>query len=606
MTNTDALAHLFEVDNARNLSREETVNTFVDRQGFWRLLSAKNHIVLGSRGSGKTAIAKMLSHNYLSAHDNERSKKIIKDREYIGIYVSAKLSLTTPEFYADNLKGDNRDQEFIWQLNHAVCEAFIDVVESCLDAYVPDSDERRIQGYKLANEYGRIWGSDAVQLTSFDTLREFMADLSHDKNFRDTKSRILGDDYSSDKSSAVYFYGPLFEPLKRSITILKRKIKFPDNSNWLLCLDEVEWLNERHHKILNTFMRTDSGKLYLKLTTMPYRHYTLDTMAGISINDGHDFEYVYLDRDNWYFNQKFKDSISQFSSRIFSKRVRFAGYSGAKNLRSLLGPSQLLEDKKEDWGGESKYFARLLDHANEATIDRARNLLDVSGRYHDQIVRKIRPAILLRDAVRYSSGRAEMTIYSGASLVVRCSDNNPRILIQIFNKLLLESGGARLDRSQRELDLRSIKSVRKVVQNRVLSDFSGSFLRRVLAEKRGREIFELVSTIGNYMRRHLHEGHIGTDFLSSVIVNFDDEAEFGQLIKEAVGLGYLYPSVNQKDPDRMPLTTGEFHLGLVLTPHFQLLPRKGKAHRLRRILESKSDRLIGRHQQDLFWDDEDS
>jgi len=41
--------NLFEIENARNLSRQELVETFVPTQSFWRLLSAKHHVVLGSR-----------------------------------------------------------------------------------------------------------------------------------------------------------------------------------------------------------------------------------------------------------------------------------------------------------------------------------------------------------------------------------------------------------------------------------------------------------------------------------------------------------------------------------------------------------------------------
>jgi hypothetical protein len=38
--------NLFELDNARNLSRQELVETFIPTQSFWRLLSAKHNVVL--------------------------------------------------------------------------------------------------------------------------------------------------------------------------------------------------------------------------------------------------------------------------------------------------------------------------------------------------------------------------------------------------------------------------------------------------------------------------------------------------------------------------------------------------------------------------------
>ena len=59
------IATAFEIENARNMSRSEVVSTFVPTDNFYGLLNAKHHVVIGSRGSGKTAIAKMLSHDYL-------------------------------------------------------------------------------------------------------------------------------------------------------------------------------------------------------------------------------------------------------------------------------------------------------------------------------------------------------------------------------------------------------------------------------------------------------------------------------------------------------------------------------------------------------------
>src|ERR1700741_4868441 len=82
---------LFEIENASNLTRDELVETFVPTQAFWRLLSAKNHIVLGARGSGKTALAKMLSHDHLSRFKNERSQGIIASKNFIGIYIPTRL-----------------------------------------------------------------------------------------------------------------------------------------------------------------------------------------------------------------------------------------------------------------------------------------------------------------------------------------------------------------------------------------------------------------------------------------------------------------------------------------------------------------------------------
>src|ERR1051325_11632498 len=83
--------NLFEIENARNLNPRELVETFVPTQSFWRLLSAKHHVVLGSRGSGKTALAKMLSHDHLSLMNEERAQAAIRAQDFIGVYIPTRL-----------------------------------------------------------------------------------------------------------------------------------------------------------------------------------------------------------------------------------------------------------------------------------------------------------------------------------------------------------------------------------------------------------------------------------------------------------------------------------------------------------------------------------
>ena len=91
MTDSISNRNLFDIENARNLNRDEVVATFVPTDTFWRLLSPKNHIVLGARGSGKTALAKMLSHDHLSKLDDDRAQEIVESRSIVGIYIPTSI-----------------------------------------------------------------------------------------------------------------------------------------------------------------------------------------------------------------------------------------------------------------------------------------------------------------------------------------------------------------------------------------------------------------------------------------------------------------------------------------------------------------------------------
>ena len=69
--------NLFDLDNARYLRKKELVDTFIPTSSFEEILSPKNQIIIGSRGSGKTALLKMISHDHLSLLDNPFTKEIV-------------------------------------------------------------------------------------------------------------------------------------------------------------------------------------------------------------------------------------------------------------------------------------------------------------------------------------------------------------------------------------------------------------------------------------------------------------------------------------------------------------------------------------------------
>src|SRR4051812_27427750 len=87
MNKLEARKALFEVNNARTQSVEEVAKTFSPPDSFWRLVLAKNHVILGSRGSGKTAVIRMLSHEHLALMEHPKAKELIAERLLIGTYV---------------------------------------------------------------------------------------------------------------------------------------------------------------------------------------------------------------------------------------------------------------------------------------------------------------------------------------------------------------------------------------------------------------------------------------------------------------------------------------------------------------------------------------
>src|SRR5437762_4372434 len=79
---------------------------FFPTSGFWSLFNDQHEILLGTRGSGKTFLLRMMSYSLLRRFEHEVAKDYVTKRKYIGFFIPLHL-----EFLA-SLKGkDISDDE---------------------------------------------------------------------------------------------------------------------------------------------------------------------------------------------------------------------------------------------------------------------------------------------------------------------------------------------------------------------------------------------------------------------------------------------------------------------------------------------------------------
>lgn len=573
--------NLFEILNARNLSLEEMVNTFVTTRAFWSLFTAKNQIILGARGSGKTALVKMVSHNHLSRLKSPKAHEIIRSKAFIGIYLPTNIEWVSGLKNKPWQSEEEKENEFQWRLNVSSCLSFINTARSCLDNYVEDRVEKALIEEDICKDLTSHWLDSDKEYNTFTKLQISLIDLQDHKKIQVSRLRINGKLRENEEHVGVAFHTDLFSPIRRGINLISKALNFPQETLWFICLDEAEFLEPMHHRILNSHMRSDSGNVLFKITTTPYVHHTLDTNTGSPVEEGHDFEYVYIDKDPILKGMERDVGTYNFASKVFKKRDE----SSLKifkdiSLNKLLGPSLMLEKKRSFWEIDSHEFKLLQKYSSETTIERAKRLLSDKIRFSDQISRKIHGALLLREAVENLKGQRNLDIYSGDLMAVRCSDGNPRRLIRIFNSYLSKIRWNKL----RKRD--EYYSIPPEEQTKILNAFSSSILLRTKSEtKVGRKLFSFINKIGLYMKDRLYNYPLSTNQVTSI--NIDDKVsdEDWNLIKRAVDLGLLYPNINFNHPDKLPVREGKFHLAYVLSPHFKLLPRRGRDVALATVLE---------------------
>ncbi len=92
-----------------------------------------------------------------------------------------------------------------------------------------------------------------------------------------------------------------------------------------------------------------------------------------------------------------------------------------------------------------------------------------------------------------------------------------------------------------------------------------------------------MNEIGLYMKHCLYDRPLTTDQVSSITIDSHISGREWQLIQRAVALGLLYPNINPRNPDELPVQEGTFHLAYALAPHFRLLPRRGKSRSLKSV-----------------------
>ncbi|MFZ5957766.1 hypothetical protein ACOXVJ_09660 [Pseudomonas knackmussii] len=558
----------FENDNARNSTPEDLPYQFVWTGDFERLISAKNHVLIGARGSGKTAIIKMLSHEYLSRFKHDEALKLISSRNFIGTYVPMRLSWVGGLKSKPWLSPAGREKHFQWRLNVACCSAFLSTIESCLQAYFTDELKRIISERDICTQISQAWFSND-QSRSIQAVRDSLADIEYKKLLDEERLRVNeGREFSQ---IGIEFDVGLFQPLMRSIAILKRFIEFPRDAVWALCLDEAEYLSAEYQRILNSHMRTFADGLFFKITTMPYKHYTLDTNTAVPLVKGDDFDYIYL--DNVQTSRKGEaeyDALKRFCIDLFERRLKGSRWDQeGVTLEDILGSSYVLSDKSID---RTELLELIAKYGNDSTIERA-TALSTSSKFDDEIGRKLKGALLLREAASKLKGNTSSQIYSGIEMVIRCSDGNPRRFISILNSLYMAGIGNE-----------NVKRIPHAVQDRTLRHFSNGEYRRIVSEPgQGDGIYKILSKIGKYFKDCLHYRPLSTDLILSFKYNVDDE-DVWSVVSEAVGLGLIKPIVDKSKFDDLPVKSGTFRLSYMLSPHFLLLPRRGKAISLSSIL----------------------
>ena len=121
----------FRESQARMYASAKLAEEFYPTSFFWSLFNDEHEILLGTRGSGKTALLRMLTYSCLRRLGHERARSYAEARTFVGFYVPMHL-----EFMA-SLPGHDAPLEqrmpyFQFAFNCAAAKSLLDEVEQVL------------------------------------------------------------------------------------------------------------------------------------------------------------------------------------------------------------------------------------------------------------------------------------------------------------------------------------------------------------------------------------------------------------------------------------------------------------------------------------------
>lgn len=603
----------FLSDNARNEDDRNIVDWFIDMEVFWSLFSEKHTIIYGSRGSGKTFLSKMASFPLLRQSEMPRAKQLVGELNYVGVFVNTDVrfvgSTSSPVWINDQF----RETHFVWKFNINCVKSICTVIDNLLCHCISDDVER----FKYELHISKII-SGYICLNDIPRLKEIDFHLSryeYDIRSKLNKAHLRGEAKGGYLSDA--FSTDILEPVLALINELEHYLPILKTTKWLLFIDEAEFLLEEQQRILNTFMRTHTNRIFLKIATLPFHYRTFDTNVNVSLQAGDDYQQEFLDSAPIYtLNKSNAADIYKFAIQLYSIRMKKflqdqsisvsnKDYAKLSDLGRVLYHSRILNPKRKPDADEFT-LRKLKKHVNAATYRRSQELLaNNPAAFDNSIWRKVAGQIEIREhSTTHRLGQNAIDIYSGLEIAIRCTDGIPRRMINLFQKLAREamSGAKNRNKSAKHLASDDGAILDYKIQNRVLSSYADDRFANSLAVPRvGPELNTLINNVGQYLRAKLHDDEISTDYIGSFFVDVKCTDVVWEVVMAGIAYGHIFPNVSSKRPLTLSRESS-FRLSFAYSPKFLLYPAQGKPRALSSILPvsteantpAKSVKLAGR------------
>lgn len=490
----------FSDSQARNFSDTKLINEFCPISNYWSLFNDQHEVLLGTRGSGKTFLLKMMRYSMLKRIQDPRAQELAEKKEYIALYVPMYLEFVT-HLTSSNSSEEKQIQLFQFAFNCLLAQSMMVELKELLSEE-KDKMKWAKKNLELSLALNNCWfNDDASDVSDLFSLT--------------TKLRKLF--YNFDVSTGdLTNIPPVFKrQMGASLLAVKELVAahlgLSEEPTWIICIDEAEFLTEPLQRCINSVFRSDSRRIALKVATLPFYHRTLKTLdPNISVSAGNDFSYRVVDMDH-----ETIDFINLTNSLVSIRlKTRFDSSLDISKLEDFLGVyggDDQLDYYREEVKEKATDDIIMQDIISELSEDRKQSAANYPNP-RKTIRDKFAPIFYVRRMYALSRrGNTKPGWYAGSQMIRKISQGNPRAFIQIMNNMFEKARNSELTPK---------------AQHRVIWDYVQGFSESTQAlESNGPTMYRELNLIGTALHEHVHDGKIRSTGCNFTL-GFDSDESF--------------------------------------------------------------------------------
>lgn len=417
---------------ARDIPAGTLASDFYPTSTFWNLFTSGHQVLLGTRGSGKTALIRMLSYGCLRLLSAPKAKTFVREKRFLGFYVPLHLEQMTLITQNDD-SYESRVGYFKFIFNHIAAAGFIETLAVLLEDMYPNPDVRIEKEIELSRAIILYWYGPRSK------VKPMLASIMRELRLWAYRTERWQDGLDSPGDTAPPLCKPCLDPVVAVIPEVNSILELnPQVTQWVACIDEAEFLKPPFLKAINTFMRSQNRGLVVRLATAPFR-YERDTEipdAPLEPN-GNDFRYVVVDMEPE------SREFEQLCEFIWNTRSKRFGNIKATTLAEFLQDDLDADSRAvygEEFGSEAltheSLLAAILAVVSPQRAASAKRRLAGNKDIRKPYINKYSPVLFLRRLkTANDKGNTNVGLYAGARICRLVSEGNPRRFLDLMHLL---------------------------------------------------------------------------------------------------------------------------------------------------------------------------